>query len=75
MFAETCTGDCYVDWVLGSPSNFDNAYFEVQHVRVYGSNNTIVPPSEQGAASAIRPSLWQMFKLVLFSMFIPLWAA
>ncbi|KLO11798.1 hypothetical protein SCHPADRAFT_905736 [Schizopora paradoxa] len=37
VFAETCTGDCYVDWVLGSPSNFDNAYFEVASVKVFGS--------------------------------------
>ncbi|TCD65821.1 hypothetical protein EIP91_002171 [Steccherinum ochraceum] len=35
-FYQTCTGICYQDWVLGDPSNFDTAYFEVQHVRVYG---------------------------------------
>lgn len=35
-FLETCSGLCYDDWVLGSPSNFDTAYFEVQYVRVYG---------------------------------------
>ncbi|THH30577.1 hypothetical protein EUX98_g3615 [Antrodiella citrinella] len=35
-FYQTCTGVCYQDWVLGDPSNYDNAYFEVQHVRVYG---------------------------------------
>jgi hypothetical protein len=35
-FLETCSGLCYDDWVLGSPSNFDTAYFEVQSVRVYG---------------------------------------
>ncbi|OCH90440.1 hypothetical protein OBBRIDRAFT_793317 [Obba rivulosa] len=36
IFAETCSGVCYDDWVLGDPSNYDNAYFEVQYVRVYG---------------------------------------
>ncbi|KAI0699209.1 concanavalin A-like lectin/glucanase domain-containing protein [Cytidiella melzeri] len=35
-FLQTCSGICYDDWVLGPPSNFDTAYFEVQHVRVYG---------------------------------------
>ena len=47
MFAETCSGDCYVDWVLGSPSNYDNAYFEVQSVRVYesGANDVIIASS------------------------------
>ncbi|KZV70420.1 glycoside hydrolase family 16 protein [Peniophora sp. CONT] len=75
VFAQTCSGSCYSDYVIGSPTNYDNAYFEVQHVRVYGGNDTVVPPSEQGAASSLRPSLWQMFKLVMFSMLIPLWAA
>ncbi|EJC98440.1 uncharacterized protein FOMMEDRAFT_96314 [Fomitiporia mediterranea MF3/22] len=37
IFAETCPGDCYDDWVAGHPSNFDNAYFEVKSVKVYGS--------------------------------------
>lgn len=75
MFAQTCSGSCYSDYVIGSPTNYDNAYFEVQHVRVYGGNDTVLPPSEQGAASSLRPSLWQMFKLVMFGMLIPLWAA
>ncbi|KAI0088601.1 concanavalin A-like lectin/glucanase domain-containing protein [Irpex rosettiformis] len=35
-FLQTCSGICYDDWVLGNPSNFDTAYFEVQYVRVYG---------------------------------------
>lgn len=47
VFAETCPGDCYIDWVLGSPSNFDNAYFEVQSVKVYesGANDIILASS------------------------------
>ena len=36
-FLQTCPGICYDDWVAGSPSNYDNAYFEVQYVRVYGT--------------------------------------
>ncbi|KDQ62064.1 glycoside hydrolase family 16 protein [Jaapia argillacea MUCL 33604] len=47
IFAETCTGLCYDNWVIGSPSNYDNAYFEVQYVRVYGEqgDNTVVHSS------------------------------
>ena len=37
VFSETCTGVCYDDWVRGSGANYDNAYFEVQYVRVYGA--------------------------------------
>lgn len=36
IFLQTCSGVCYDDWVLGPPSNYDSAYFEVQYVRVYG---------------------------------------
>jgi len=36
VFTETCSGICYDDYVMGSPSNYDTAYFEVQYVRVYG---------------------------------------
>ncbi|KAH9987105.1 concanavalin A-like lectin/glucanase domain-containing protein [Russula vinacea] len=30
VFAQTCSGICYNDYVIGSPSNYDNAYFEVR---------------------------------------------
>ncbi|KZT69565.1 glycoside hydrolase family 16 protein [Daedalea quercina L-15889] len=36
VFAETCSGVCYDDFVIGTPSNYDDAYFEVKYVRVYG---------------------------------------
>jgi hypothetical protein len=41
VFAETCNGTCYNDWVIGSPSNYNNAYFEIQHVRVYGTGDVL----------------------------------
>lgn len=43
-FAQTCSGFCYEDWVLGSPSNYDDAYFEVSFMRVFnnGTDRTIV---------------------------------
>ncbi|KAF5362963.1 hypothetical protein D9758_007048 [Tetrapyrgos nigripes] len=37
VFAETCPGTCYPDYVVGNGSNYANAYFEVDYVRV-GSN-------------------------------------
>ncbi|KAH9950667.1 concanavalin A-like lectin/glucanase domain-containing protein [Amylocystis lapponica] len=47
VFSETCSGVCYDDYVTGPPSNYDNAYFEVQYVRVYGvpGEVTVVPIS------------------------------
>lgn len=51
IFHETCTGVCYNDWVLGPPSNYDDAYFEIQHVRVYGNSTTNDPSSASGSSS------------------------
>lgn len=41
VFAETCSGICYNDYVIGSPSNYDNAYFEVRSVRVFGTSPAV----------------------------------
>lgn len=42
VFSETCTGTCYNDYVVGDGSNYDNAYFEVQSVRVFGTSSDVV---------------------------------
>jgi len=34
-FAQTCTGTCYNDYVIGPPSTYDNAYFEIKSIRTY----------------------------------------
>ncbi|KAI0030796.1 concanavalin A-like lectin/glucanase domain-containing protein [Vararia minispora EC-137] len=58
IFNQTCTGICYNDWVLGEPSNFDNAYFEVRTVRVFARPNaTIVAPSPPQTAATSAFSL------------------
>jgi len=51
VFNETCTGQCYETWVLGPPSNYDNAYFEVSYVRIFSAQgkNTIVTASSAKA--------------------------
>jgi hypothetical protein len=41
VFSETCSGICYNDFVIGSPSNYDNAYFEVRSVRVFGTSPNV----------------------------------
>ena len=51
IFQETCTGVCYDDWVL-TPSNYDNAYFEVQYVRVYGTPGELTVIASGGGRSA-----------------------
>ncbi|KAJ3544278.1 hypothetical protein NMY22_g2833 [Coprinellus aureogranulatus] len=38
IFHQTCTGDCYLDWVIKDPSNYDNAYFDISYVKVFSSN-------------------------------------
>ena len=51
-FAQTCSGFCYNDYVLGSPSNYDNAYFEVRSVRVFGTSSAVIHAPANGASRA-----------------------
>lgn len=45
IFAQTCQGSCYNNFVIGPPSNYNNAYFEVQYLQVFSSAPTINPPA------------------------------
>jgi hypothetical protein len=36
--------------VLGSPTNYDNAYFEVQSVRVFGTSSAVIHAPSNGAS-------------------------
>ncbi|KAF8269396.1 glycoside hydrolase family 16 protein [Lactarius quietus] len=51
IFEQTCSGVCYDDYVLGSGSNYDNAYFEVQSVRVFGTSAAVVVQGSSNGAS------------------------
>lgn len=35
IFAETCTGVCYDDYVIGPPSTYNNAYFEIKSIHAF----------------------------------------
>ncbi|KAF8513505.1 glycoside hydrolase family 16 protein [Gautieria morchelliformis] len=39
VFAQTCSGTCYNDFVIGPPSNYDNAYFEIKSIRTFQNPN------------------------------------
>ena len=56
MFFETCTGVCYNDYVLGDPSFYDTAYFEVAYVRVYGQPGelTVIQASSGRRSTGLR---------------------
>ena len=51
IFAQTCSGVCYDDYVLGPPSTYDNAYFEVRSVRVFGTSSAVVVQGPSNGAS------------------------
>ncbi|KAF7296666.1 GH16 domain-containing protein [Mycena chlorophos] len=59
IFNQTCSGNCYLDYVVGNGSAYDNAYFDVASVRVYSANGTNTVKETNGAAAA--------------GMSIPLW--
>ncbi|KIK06242.1 glycoside hydrolase family 16 protein [Laccaria amethystina LaAM-08-1] len=56
IFAETCPGTCYNDYVVGNGSNYATAYFEIASVNVFSETgtNTIVAGN---SASALGFSL------------------
>ena len=57
MYYQTCTGVCYNDFVLGDPSHYDTAYFEVSYVRVYGTPGeltVIEAPSSTRRSADVR---------------------
>lgn len=51
VFNQTCEGRCYVDYVLNA-SNYDQAYFEVQHVSVFTDGTATSAASGNGTSSA-----------------------
>jgi hypothetical protein len=58
IFAQTCSGICYNDYVIGSPSNYDNAYFEVRSVRVFGTSPAVdIVQGSNGASRNARVAL------------------
>ena len=74
-FYQTCTGVCYQDWVLGDPSNFDTAYFEVSYVRVYGTpgeltviNSGALPSMRLGRATGLLGMVVAFVSLALFTL-------
>ncbi|KIY52369.1 glycoside hydrolase family 16 protein [Fistulina hepatica ATCC 64428] len=71
IFAETCSGTCYDDYVVGDGSTYGNAYFDISYVRVYGANGTDTLTSSSIPAS--RPDGW-MSAVLGFGMAALLWA-
>ncbi|KAI0265598.1 hypothetical protein BC834DRAFT_877689 [Gloeopeniophorella convolvens] len=52
MFAQTCSGVC--SNLVSSPSNYDNAYFEVQSLRVYGTSSEVETHPKSSGAGHVR---------------------
>jgi len=57
VFAQTCSGICYDDYVVGNGSVYNNAYFDIASVRVYSvaGTNTLV---KGNSALVLRVSPW-----------------
>ena len=66
VFSETCSGICYNDFVIGPPSNYDNAYFEVRSVRVFGTSpNVDVGQGSNGASQKNAKGALELAVLVM----------
>ncbi|KAJ7644461.1 glycoside hydrolase family 16 protein [Roridomyces roridus] len=62
VFAQTCSGTCYNDYVVGNGSVYNNAYFDVASVRVYSvtGTNTI----KAAINSAMPASRWTVTSML-----------
>ncbi|KAH9171666.1 concanavalin A-like lectin/glucanase domain-containing protein [Lactarius sanguifluus] len=60
IFPQTCSGSCYNDFVIGPPSNYDNAYFEVRSVRMFATSTAVeveaVPNTGRDYTGGVGPS-------------------
>ena len=74
MFYQTCTGVCYNDYVLGDPSFYTTAYFEVSYLRVYFQPGelTVIQPSS--GLRSVGLGLFPAAALALGSLFAFAWA-
>ncbi|TFK93306.1 glycoside hydrolase family 16 protein [Polyporus arcularius HHB13444] len=73
VFYQTCTGVCYNDWVLGDPSNYDTAYFEVSYVRVYGLPGELTVIQSSGGPRSAEVRGFGTLMLALCTLFATLW--
>jgi hypothetical protein len=65
IFNETCSGNCYNDYVVGNGSSYATAYFEIGYVRVFSNNFTGTngtTTSRSGATQLLLTT--RMFKLI-----------
>jgi hypothetical protein len=55
--------------VIGSPSNYDNAYFEVRSVRVFGTSSAVdLPPGANGTSREKRTTSVVLFGALLATL-------
>ncbi|GJJ15414.1 hypothetical protein Clacol_009690 [Clathrus columnatus] len=52
IFNETCQGVCYNDFVIGPPSNYDNAYFEIRNIKVFQNDAAISASGSSSSSSS-----------------------
>ncbi|PPR05391.1 hypothetical protein CVT24_008005 [Panaeolus cyanescens] len=59
IFPQTCTGQCYQDYVVGSGANYATAFFEIASVRIFSATgtNTIISPSPAPGSGAATSAL------------------
>ncbi|KAF7422337.1 hypothetical protein PC9H_010493 [Pleurotus ostreatus] len=70
VFSQTCSGVCYNDYVIGSPSNYDNAYFDINFIKIFGTGGNTVISSQNNAAPAlsIRPLAVASFATFVYAI-------
>lgn len=56
IFNETCQGICYNDFVIGPPSGYDDAFFEIRNVKVFQNSAAIAANSSSNSTTGSSSS-------------------
>ncbi|OBZ74680.1 putative glycosidase C21B10.07 [Grifola frondosa] len=61
VYQATCGGDgtadaCYLDNVIGNGTNYNNAYFEINYIKAFTVNSTVLSPTTSGGSAVLETS-------------------
>ncbi|XP_006456189.1 hypothetical protein AGABI2DRAFT_211022 [Agaricus bisporus var. bisporus H97] len=74
FFPATCTGNCYLDYVINNGTQqYANAYFDVGYVRVFSANNTgpsLTVVQQNGGERMTMAIIWLSVVIVLGAVIV-----
>ncbi|KAH9931633.1 concanavalin A-like lectin/glucanase domain-containing protein [Epithele typhae] len=58
VYKATCGGDgsataCYINNVINTPTNYTNAYFEINYIKIFSSSEVVLTPTVSGSSTIL----------------------